>query len=180
VTPRRDHFYPGTEPLAADEIRVTAPGTGRPFLRRAQAHTSLLVGLGNGEILMMDFGSGSQMTLAALEIPGEDIIAHTARQDVGPAFTECQPRHAVIHHVFNDFDTAPGTEADVPKKSDERLTFVRDLMAWNVTKGQVDVRMAVVPDHVAVVPDHVCPSTALHEAFRSAALAERPKVSECL
>lgn len=30
----REQFYPGTEELAADEMRITAPGTGRPFLRR--------------------------------------------------------------------------------------------------------------------------------------------------
>ena len=28
---QRDYFYPNTEILAADEMRVTALGTGRPF-----------------------------------------------------------------------------------------------------------------------------------------------------
>ena len=43
----RDYYFPNTEPLAADEMRVIALGTGRPFVRRAQANTSWLVELGN-------------------------------------------------------------------------------------------------------------------------------------
>ena len=56
----RDYYYPNTEPLAPDEMRVIALGTGRPFIRRDQANCSWLIELGNGDKFVMDFGSGSQ------------------------------------------------------------------------------------------------------------------------
>jgi ribonuclease Z len=74
----RDHYFPNTEPLAADEMRVIALGTGRPFVRRAQANTSWLVELGNGDKFVFDFGSGSQTNFTALEIPANDITAYFA------------------------------------------------------------------------------------------------------
>ena len=75
---RRDHYFPNTEPLAANEMRVIALGTGRPFLRRAQANCSWLIELGNGDKFIMDFGSGSQANFTALEIPHQDITAYFA------------------------------------------------------------------------------------------------------
>ena len=74
----RDHYFPNTEPLAADEMRVIALGTGRPFVRRAQANCSWLIELGNGDKFVMDFGSGSQANFTALEIPHQDVTAYFA------------------------------------------------------------------------------------------------------
>ena len=74
----RDHYFPNTEPLAANEMRVIALGTGRPFVRRAQANCSWLIELGNGDKFIMDFGSGSQANFTALEIPHQDITAYFA------------------------------------------------------------------------------------------------------
>ena len=74
----RDYFYPNTETLGAGEMRVTALGTGRPFVRRAQANASWLVELGNGDKFVLDFGSGSQTNFTALEIPHQDITAYFA------------------------------------------------------------------------------------------------------
>src|SRR5690349_7606162 len=74
----RDHYFPNTEPLAADEMRIIALGTGRPFVRRAQANCSWLIELGNGDKFIMDFGSGSQANFTALEIPHQDITAYFA------------------------------------------------------------------------------------------------------
>lgn len=74
----RDHYFPNTEALAADEMRVIALGTGRPFVRRAQANCSWLVELGNGDNFIIDFGSGSQANFTALEIPHQDITAYFA------------------------------------------------------------------------------------------------------
>jgi len=74
----RDYYYANTEPLAADEMRVIALGTGRPFVRRAQANTSWLTELGNGDKFIFDFGSGSQANFTALEIPPNDITAYFA------------------------------------------------------------------------------------------------------
>lgn len=74
----RDHYFPNTEPLAANEMRVIALGTGRPFVRRAQANTSWLIELGNGDKFVFDFGSGSQVNFTALEIPHEEVTAYFA------------------------------------------------------------------------------------------------------
>lgn len=74
----REHYYPNTEPLAADEMRVIALGTGRPFLRPAQANAGWLVELGNGDKFMFDFGFGTQMNFSALEIPYQEITAYFA------------------------------------------------------------------------------------------------------
>src|SRR2546430_16213998 len=75
---RRDHYYPNPDPLAADEMRIIALGTGRPFVRRGQANCSWLIELGNGDKFIMDFGSGSQANFTALEIPHQDITAYFA------------------------------------------------------------------------------------------------------
>lgn len=75
---RRDYYFPNTEPLGAQEMRVIALGTGRPFVRRAQANTSWLIELGNGDKFVFDFGSGSQTNFTALEIPHQDITAYFA------------------------------------------------------------------------------------------------------
>ncbi len=49
VAPDRYVYYPGTEALNKDEIRVIACGTGMPAARRGQAATCFLVETGNGD-----------------------------------------------------------------------------------------------------------------------------------
>jgi ribonuclease Z len=75
---RRDHYFPNTEPLPANEMRIISLGTGRPFVRRAQANCSWLIELGNDDKFIMDFGSGSQAKFTALEIPHQNITAYFA------------------------------------------------------------------------------------------------------
>jgi ribonuclease Z len=75
---QRDYYFPNTEPLAIDEMRVIALGTGRPFVRRGQANCSWLIELGNGEKFVFDFGSGSQANFTALGIPHQDVTAYFA------------------------------------------------------------------------------------------------------
>ena len=70
-----EHYFPGAEELKPDEMRITALGTGRPFLRRSQANASWLIELGNGDKFVFDFGFGSQMNFTALGIPYGDITA---------------------------------------------------------------------------------------------------------
>ena len=55
----RDTYYPNTEDLAKDEMRVIACGTGMPTTRAAQAAACFLVELGNGDKFIFDIGSGS-------------------------------------------------------------------------------------------------------------------------
>ena len=68
TAPDRYVYYPGTETLAKDEIRLFACGTGLPAARRSQAATCWLVELGNGDKFLFDIGTGSMANLAALMI----------------------------------------------------------------------------------------------------------------
>lgn len=69
VAPDRYLYYPGTEELGADEIRLTACGTGMPAARHKQAATCFLVELGNGDKFFFDVGTGSMANVAAYMIP---------------------------------------------------------------------------------------------------------------
>jgi ribonuclease Z len=71
----RDTYFPGTEALGPEELRIVALGTGRPFSRLAQANSGWLVELGNGDRFVFDFGFGSFSRFAALEIALSDITA---------------------------------------------------------------------------------------------------------
>ncbi len=74
----REQYFPNTEPLAANEMRIIALGTGRPFVRPAQANAGWLIELGNGDKFMFDFGFGTQMRFGALEIPYQSMTAYFA------------------------------------------------------------------------------------------------------
>jgi ribonuclease Z len=65
----RDVYYPNSETLAPDEMRVIACGTGMPTTRAAQAATCFLVELGNGDKFLFDIGSGSAERISSLQIP---------------------------------------------------------------------------------------------------------------
>ena len=64
-----DVYYPGTEELAPDEMRVVACGTGMPSPRPKQAAACWLVELGNGDKFLFDIGAGSHERIAAQRIP---------------------------------------------------------------------------------------------------------------
>ena len=65
----RDHYFPGTETLAANEMRVIALGTGMPLVRKSQASASFLVELGNGDKFFFDLGTGAATNFSSLGIP---------------------------------------------------------------------------------------------------------------
>jgi ribonuclease Z len=65
----REVYYPGTEDLAPDEMRVTACGTGMPNARPKQAAACWLVELGNGDKFLFDIGTGSAERISAMKIP---------------------------------------------------------------------------------------------------------------
>lgn len=65
----RDVYYPNTEDLGPDEMRVIACGTGMPTTRAAQAAACFLVELGNGDKFLFDIGSGSAERISSLQIP---------------------------------------------------------------------------------------------------------------
>ena len=65
----RGVYYPNTENLGRNEIRVIACGTGMPTPRPAQAAACFLMELGNGDKFIFDIGAGSTERLFALQIP---------------------------------------------------------------------------------------------------------------
>ncbi|MFG0607511.1 guanitoxin biosynthesis MBL fold metallo-hydrolase GntH [Vibrio mimicus] len=65
----RDTYYPNSEDLNENEMRVIACGTGMPTTRAAQAAACFLVELGNGDKFLFDIGSGSTERLSSLQIP---------------------------------------------------------------------------------------------------------------
>jgi ribonuclease Z len=71
VAPDRYVYYPGTEALADDEIRVIACGTGMPSARISQASACFVMELGNGDKFIFDLGSGSMRNINSLMIPSE-------------------------------------------------------------------------------------------------------------
>ena len=71
IAPDRYVYYPGTEVLAQDEVRVVACGTGMPDQRRGQASACFLFEFGNGEKLIFDIGTGSIRNINSLMIPPE-------------------------------------------------------------------------------------------------------------
>jgi len=88
----RGVYYPGTEELAADEMRVIACGSGMPMPRLKQAAACLLVELGNGDKFIFDMGTGSMERLYALGIPldylNKVFLSHLHMDHMGdlPAF----------------------------------------------------------------------------------------------
>jgi ribonuclease Z len=67
--PERDVYYPGSEDLRSDEMRIIACGTGMPNARPKQAAACFLVELGNGDKFVFDIGLGSAERIAAMQIP---------------------------------------------------------------------------------------------------------------
>ena len=104
---------------------------------------------------------------------GIGTIAHSAPSEVGHVFAQTQPRHAVIYHFFNDFDTAGEMERDVRNAWQGPLSLAQDLMVFNVTKDEVLVRMAVTPNHV-------WPNKKEHSAFLSGPRKQRLQMSRWL
>lgn len=69
TNPNLEVYYPGTEELKPDEMRVVACGTGMPSPRPKQAAACWLVELGNGDKFLFDIGAGSHERIAAQKIP---------------------------------------------------------------------------------------------------------------
>ncbi len=59
-------YFPNTEVLGSDEMRITALGTGMPNQTKKAVSISYLVELGNGEKFLFDLGSGAMGNLFSL------------------------------------------------------------------------------------------------------------------
>jgi len=64
----RDVYYPGTEDINPDEMRVVACGTGMPNARPKQAAACWMVELGNGDKFLFDIGLGASERIAAMKV----------------------------------------------------------------------------------------------------------------
>ena len=80
-------YYPGTEELAPDEMRVIALGTGMPNARPKQAAACWLVELGNGDKFIFDMGLGAAERLSAQMIAYDNLdklfIGHLHADHIG-------------------------------------------------------------------------------------------------
>ena len=73
----RVHYHPNTEDLHANELRVIALGTGGPAVRPSQVSACWLIEIpsktaSHPERFLFDFGTGSMVKYAALQIPFEE------------------------------------------------------------------------------------------------------------
>ena len=59
-------YFPGTEKLGENEMRITALGTGMPNQSPSNVAACFLVELGNGEAFLFDIGTGSTDRLRGL------------------------------------------------------------------------------------------------------------------
>ena len=114
--PQHDVYYPGTEALAPDEMRVIACGTGMPQPRLAQAAACFLVELGNGDKFIFDMGEGSFERIMALGIPLDQLdkvfLGHLHLDHAGdfPAFYFTGPVNNRLTplHVWGPNGVKPG------------------------------------------------------------------------
>ena len=60
-------YFPGTERVGKDEMRVTALGTGMPNQSPSNVAASFLVVLGNGDSFLFDLGTGATERLSCVE-----------------------------------------------------------------------------------------------------------------
>ncbi|MGQ0654501.1 MAG: hypothetical protein ACT4P4_19920 [Betaproteobacteria bacterium] len=65
---------------------------------------------------------------------------HSFPGEAGKVFDLVRPRLAVGYHFYNDFDTAPETEAEIRKNDEGPLALAKDLMVFNVTREQEAAR----------------------------------------
>jgi ribonuclease Z len=128
-------YFPGTEMLGEDEMRITALGTGMPNQSPSNVAASFLVELGNGDAFIFDIGTGSTDRLAGLEADYSKLdtvfASHLHTDHVGDLATLwvagwINGRYTPLH-VYGPSGASPelGTKAHVE--------HIRDAWAWDVT-----------------------------------------------
>ena len=99
IVANRDVYYPGTESLAPDEMRVIACGSGIPMPRLKQASPCFLIELGNGDKFIFDMGVGAMERITSLGISLDYLdkifITHLHMDHMGdlPAFYILGPQN---------------------------------------------------------------------------------------
>ena len=69
---------------------------------------------------------------------------HTAPEAFGKRMSVIKPRMAIAYHFFKDFDTRALIFDGIRSTYDRSLSLSEDYMAWNITKDDIRVRMAIV------------------------------------
>jgi ribonuclease Z len=146
TAPDRNVYYPGTEELAPDEMRVIACGSGMPMPRLKQAAACMLIELGNGEKFIFDMGTGSMERLFAIGIPLEYIdkvfLTHMHAVHMGdlPAFYIYGPQNnrSVPLRVWGPGGGGTRPEWGTKAAMDSML----DMWAWmtGTLAGTIDTR----------------------------------------
>ena len=71
-------YFPNTEKLGRNEMRITALGTGMPTQSPSNASAAFLVELGNGDSFLFDLGTGSTDRLSGLEADTPSLIRYSS------------------------------------------------------------------------------------------------------
>jgi ribonuclease Z len=77
---------------------------------------------------------------------------HTPPEGFGKVMSAIRPRMAVAFHTVLLPDIRQGMLEGIRKTYDGPLTIADDLMVWNVTKDEITMREAVIPDRVSPPP----------------------------
>jgi len=128
-------YFPGTERVGNNEMRITALGTGMPTQSPSNAAAAFLVELGNGDAFIFDLGTGSTDRLAGLEADYSKLdkvfISHLHTDHAGDLATLWVAgwiggRYTPLH-VYGPSSSAPelGTKVHVD--------HIREAWAWDVT-----------------------------------------------
>ncbi len=86
-----EHFIPGNEVLADNEMRITIMGSGTPApIRAAQGTSCVLVQLGNGDAFIFDIGSGTVGNLFSMGVHPSELdkvfLTHFHLDHIGGIF----------------------------------------------------------------------------------------------
>ena len=77
---------------------------------------------------------------------------HTPPEGFGKVMSAVKPRMAIAFHTVLLPDVRQGMLEGIRKTYDGPLTIADDLMVWNVTKDDITMREAVIPDRVTPPP----------------------------
>ncbi len=69
----RNNYYPTSETIGPDEMRISSIGSCPVPPRRDQAGTCIMVELGNGDRFFFDFGPGCVKNILAMGVPLQEI-----------------------------------------------------------------------------------------------------------
>lgn len=75
---------------------------------------------------------------------------HTSGPAFGKIMSEIKPRHAVAYHTMEEAHQE--LLIDIRSTYDGPLSIAMDNMVWNITRDDVNERMAVSPDRASAVP----------------------------